>query len=110
MWTQTRIAVNFFHEYLPFWEMQPADDLVSTDGAYCFSKPGEIYTIYLPKATTADIQLDEAGTYTVHWFDPKQGGDLQNGSVAEVNGGGNISIGKAPSEDVQDWVVLLQKH
>lgn len=110
LWKQTRIAVNFFHEYLPFWEMQSADELVSAEGAYGFAKPGEIYAIYLPKATTTDLQLDEAGTYTVDWFDPKQGGDLQNGSVTEVSGGGSVSVGKAPSEGIQDWVVLLRKQ
>jgi len=109
MWDQTRYAVSFFHKHLPFWEMQSADDLVNAEGAYCFAKPGEVYAIYLHKSATTNLNLEGDGTYTVQWFDPKNGGDLQSGSTDEISGGGNVSVGDAPSGDSQDWVVLVQK-
>ena len=109
MWDQTRYAVTFFHENLPFWEMQSADDLVDAEGAYCFAKPGEVYAIYLHNTATTNLNLEGDGTYTVQWFDPKNGGELQSGSTDEISGGSNISVGDAPSGDSQDWVVLVQK-
>ena len=65
LWTYVRHARRFL-EALPFWEMEPADQLVTgaatisvtqnrgrktyAMGAQVFTKPGEIYAIYLPQA------------------------------------------------------------
>ncbi|MEM6844806.1 MAG: DUF5060 domain-containing protein [Bacteroidota bacterium] len=109
MWDQTRYAVSFFHDNLPFWEMETADDLVDAEGAYCFAKPGEVYAIYLYQATTTNLNLED-GNYSVQWFDPENGGDLQNGSVSEVSGGSSVSVGNAPSGGDEDWVVLVRSQ
>ena len=110
LWDQTRFAVTFFHEHLPFWEMESADTLVTAQGAYCFAKPGEVYAIYLlpDSEATLDVGATEA-TYEVHWFDPKSGGKLQPGTSAEVSGSGKVSLGGPPSGASQDWVVLVQR-
>ena len=106
MWDQTRYAIEFFHTYLPFHEMSSADDLVST--GWCFAKQGEIYAVYLPEGGTAELKL-KAGDHTVQWFNPRKGGNLQNGSVAHVTGPGSVSVGNPPRDPDQDWVVLCQK-
>ena len=108
MWDQTRYAVSFFHENLPFWEMNSSDDLVNAEGAYCFAKPGEVYAIYLHNTSSTNIHLEDDSSYSVHWFDPKHGGELQTGSISEIRGGRNVSVGNAPSGEKQDWVVLVR--
>lgn len=107
MWDQTRVAIDFFHDYLPFMEMDPNDSLVLNPDAYCLAKEGYIYAIYVGAGSTTDVWLPKA-VYTIDWFDPLLGGDLESGSLKEIEGGGFRSIGSPPSQTDQDWVVLLR--
>lgn len=106
MWELTHIAVDFFHRFLPFPEMQSADDLLTNSNAYCFAKEGSIYAVYLPPGETTRIRLPES-RFTIRWFDPRNGGEMQEGSVAETSGGDNSVLGSPPSDPESDWVVLL---
>ena len=111
LWAQTRHALTFFREQLPFWEMQSADELVA-DGAYCLAKPGKVYAVYLPPnhPATLDLEEDEA-THTVRWYDPKQGGALQTGDHPQVVGPGRVSLGSPPGGDrSRDWVILVRNE
>jgi len=107
MWDQTRYALDFFHDYLPFPEMEPANELASDDDAYVFAKVGELYAVYLPEGGTTDLELPD-GDYTVQWYDPRNGGELQEGSVLNLSGSG--SIGNPPSERGQDWAALIRRQ
>ncbi len=108
LWDLTRHAIEFFQTYLPFNEMEPADEITGNLSDYCFAEKGNIYAIYLMYGTTTNIDLEE-GTYTVHWYDPRNGGDLQIGSVEEIKGGGKPSIGYPPDDIAEDWAVLIRK-
>ena len=108
MWDQTRHAIEFFEKHLPFAEMHAADDLVS-GGAYCFAKPGQVWAVYLPPSSdiaAAKLQLPE-GDFRIRWYDPRGGGDLQEGTTPSVRGGGKRSLGEPPREKSRDWVVLV---
>ncbi len=107
MWNFTRHALEFFQSYLPFATMQPADPLTANPNDYVFARPGSIYAIYLPEGGSADIDL-LAGDYNVHWYNPRQGGGLQSGSVTTVSGGGVRSIGTPPSNPSADWAALIR--
>lgn len=114
MWDQTRFALEFFREHLPFWEMWPANDLVRDGSAYVFAKEGEIYAVYIPEANRTSITV-AAGTYSLRWYDPRNGGELQTGRQATVGAGemlmrndGSIDL-QPPSEPGKDWVALLVK-
>jgi hypothetical protein len=107
-WKQTRIATDFFLNNLPLEEMKPANKLVNSKDAFCLAKPGEIYVVYLPNAESAAIELP-SGNYTVKWFNPRIGGNLQDGSLKTLDGGGKISVGLPPSKDGKDWVIILRK-
>lgn len=111
MWKQTRAALDFFHQHLPFWEMQSADSLLSSDGAYCFTKKGMLYALYLSQAKEIYLNLeDHEATFTVEWYDPKTGGSSQKGSVQEVKGPGKVNIGLPPESVEQDWVIVIRKN
>jgi hypothetical protein len=105
MWDLTRYAIEFFRNYLPFTEMTPNDHLV-TNG-WCLAKQGEVYCIYLPKGGSANLQLSK-GKYTISWFNPRDGGILKSGSIKEVAGPGEVSIGQPPEEPDKDWVALVR--
>ena len=108
MWIQTRHALDFFRSYLPFWQMEPADSLLTAGVGYCLAKPGAAYAIYLLDGGEHSIDLQNDGqSYHVLWFDPRQGGKLLRGEVLQVHGPGKASLGRPPRDANRDWVVLL---
>jgi len=112
-WQDAKIALDFFDTYLEgsVVEMVNDDGLTSTTNDFVFGKSGELYAIYLPDGGSTNINLNGlSGSYSVKWYDPRNGGALQNGSVSSINGGGSASIGQAPNSTAEDWVVLLTKE
>lgn len=116
-WDYCRIAINFFHDNkIPFWEMQNADELVGNAdhgiSKFCFAKANSTYLVYLPNGVKGDeskLDLsDVSGSYTVKWFNPRSGGDLQNGSVTIVSGGTDVSLGNPPADAKEDWLVVVR--
>ncbi len=114
LWTYTRYARSFVEENLPFWEMEPQDGLLSgesTDfgGGQVFAKPGQLYAVYLPNATSTGV-LDlssDSGSFQKRWYNPRTGSFA--GDTETVSGGGNVSLGTPPSSPSNDWIVLLKK-
>ncbi|MHC4323667.1 MAG: DUF5060 domain-containing protein [Planctomycetota bacterium] len=108
MWDQTRYALEFFHDYLPFARMAPDNALTSNPKAYCLAKPGEVYAIYLLEGGSADLNA-APGIYSVQWYNPRTGGELLRGSVRQITGPGKQSIGRPPKQSDKDWAVLVHK-
>jgi hypothetical protein len=109
-WDQCRIAVEFFESYLPFTEMNSADDLVGENDDYCFAKPGEVYAVLRRPNRELSLDLEENTTeFRVHWFNPRTGGSLQQGTVATVKGPGKRSLGAPPTDVDGDWIILVKK-
>jgi hypothetical protein len=110
LWDMTRLAIDFFHEHLPFCEMRPADGLTDNASDYCLARPGEVYAIYLPEGGTTTLDLGEStATFNVAWYNPRTGGPLAPGSVRTVTGPGRKSIGDPPSDGDKDWVALVKR-
>lgn len=109
-WDWCRIALRFFHEnQIPFWEMKNANALISnpknSNDKYCLAKPGELYLIYLPKGGSTEISLtNDTETYTLHWFNPREGGPLKPASTG-LKGTPTLT---AP--DTNDWLAILRKE
>ncbi|WP_299532570.1 DUF5060 domain-containing protein [Ulvibacterium sp.] len=109
LWEITDYALHFFRTYLPYWEMGPEHGLINSKEAYCFRKTAETYAAYLPDFKPYTIDLSGVqGEYTLHWYDPLNGGELQQGSIKTIQGGAIQELGLPPNEDKQDWVVLLR--
>ncbi len=115
-WDYCRIALKFFQDQqVPFWEMSNQDALVGNqrndNSRYCFAKPGSLYLVYLPDGGTASLGLEQAdGIFSVKWYDPRHGGDLSEGSVTEVRGGSEVSLGQPPRDDAEDWLIVVRRR
>lgn len=111
-WDYCRHLVSFFQDnQVPFEDMSNEDTLVSNANAWCLRKTGESYVVYLKNGGTTTLDLTAAsGVFDVRWFDPRNGGALQQGSVATVSGGGVAGLGSAPSATTSDWVALVTQN
>ncbi|SDW70031.1 Putative collagen-binding domain of a collagenase [Lutibacter oricola] len=107
LWEQTKIALDFFQNYLPFSEMKSADDLTSNPNDYVFAQNGKVYTVYMPEAQETKINLfGTNNSFNIKWYNPKKGGKLIKGTVKSVKGGDMVSIGFPPIME-GDWVALI---
>jgi hypothetical protein len=109
MWELTKYALDFFKNNLPYQEMSGNDGLTTSTSDYVLAKTGSVYVIYLPSGGTTDLNLSGvSGTFSVQWFDPRNGGSLQNGTVTSITGGASRNIGNPPSSTTSDWVALVK--
>jgi hypothetical protein len=113
-WRYCRVALEFFRDNdIPFWEMTSSDALVGNstnhNHKFCFAKSGDVYLIFLPiwSSTTLDLS-DAARSFAVKWFDPRDGGELRDGSVNRVQGGKVVRIGNPPEKESEDWLAILR--
>ncbi len=110
VWNFTRYALDFFHKYLPFYEMASYDELTSQPYDFCFAKLHSIYAVYLPDGGTTEIDLEnQTAQYTVKWYNPRKGGTLSDGSIKKIKGPGKVEIGYPPYETDKDWAVLIKR-
>jgi hypothetical protein len=101
---------------LPFWEMEPRDGLLSGEsgestaygGGQVFARPGELYAVYLPNATsTGSLDLSGvSGDFQKRWYNPRTG--AFEGTTQTISDGGKRSLGAPPSSASSDWVVLIK--
>ena len=110
MWKQSKLAIDFFQRYLPFHEMKAADHLPLAYADYCLAKPGEVYCVYLFSGGNTRLDLQwHRGPFSVHWFDPRNGGELQTGSAKTIWGPKWANIGEPPTDKDRDWVALVRR-
>ncbi len=109
MWDYTRYGIEFFQKNVPFWEMEPTDELVS-ESNYCLSRENEIYLVYLPNGGETSLNLEGAeGSFSVSWYNPRSGGDMLLTALTTVEGGSVVELGAAPQDAEKDWTVLVRK-
>jgi len=106
-WKQSTIATQFVNT-LPLESMKPANELVNLESAFCFANPGEMYVIYLPvNSGECTLKLDSDKTYSVKWYNPREGGELKTGSISQIKGQGSVNLGNPPEDLEKDWVALI---
>lgn len=111
-WDFCRYMLEFFEDNnVPFQNMSNQNSLVSNADAWCLRQTNNTYVVYLREGGTTSLNLNgTSGNFQVRWFDPRNGGNLQLGSVANVSSGGNRFLGAAPSSPNQDWIVLVRRN
>ncbi len=123
LWDYVWYARRFLQE-VPFWEMEPADRLVSDAasitvtanrgrskyqiGAQVFAVPGKVYAVYFPAAkATGQIDLSAAtGPLTLRWYNPRSG--QFEGRPVVLRPRRNAVLGPPPADPQQDWAALIR--
>lgn len=118
-WKYLWYARKFIEINLPFWEMEPMDELLkgesNFEGAHSqcygrvFAKKGEVYAIYFPNAKeTGKLNLTGIhGDFSQKWYNPRKG--EFEGPTRVIKGNGWLDMGIPPSSLEDDWTVLLIK-
>lgn len=102
-------AKYFFETHnIPFWNLENDNTLISN--GYLLTDHSHYYIVFLPEGGTSNITVKGSNTYNVKWFNPRTGGDLQNGTHTSITSGEGISIGNAPNNTSASWVVLIEKQ
>jgi hypothetical protein len=120
LWKYIWYARRFMEQHLPFWEMEPTDELLTEESIYSgktckhdgqvFAKKSECYAIYLPTAKqTGVLDLSNAtGHFKKRWYNPRTG--KFNEEREKITGGKKVKIGPAPNSPDEDWVILVKKN
>lgn len=126
-WEQCNNALTFFTQYeIPLSEMQPANHRLKREDAHCLAQTGKAYVVYVKDTstrTTLDFgkphalftgldRYDFQGKYSIHWYDAKNGGPLQKGTVETVTiqaGEETRSIGRPSPQSAGDWAALIRR-
>ena len=109
-WDQNRVSKTFFEKHIPFWTMEPADELSADALSWCLTDHNDVYVVYKKMGqNTASVFLGNSGKeFTIHWFDPRKGGELQQGSIESVVAEGSVHLGVPAYDQEKDWVVLVK--
>lgn len=106
-WRQSGLATQFMRAF-PLEKMSCMDELVKVEGAYCLAWEGMQYIVYLPAGSTgAQLQATLSEPLQLRWFNPREGGELLEGSVTSIQGKGALSLGDPPSDPDLDWVAVI---
>ena len=119
-WNQCKFALDFFNSNkLAYDAMESHDELIvdnpetreSAEGDYCLAEPGETYIAFIKDGNEISLKLLK-GSYDLKWYNPRKGGDMQNGTVESIRARskGEYSLGTPPESDGKDWVALLTKR
>jgi hypothetical protein len=103
MWLYMRNARLFMQKKIPFWNMEPMDQLLTGEsgtngGGEVFAQLGETYAVYYPNATNTGVLnlTGAAGSLTQRWFSPRLGIFVTGPKT--IQAGGFHSVGPAPTE------------
>lgn len=107
MWTQTKVALDFFKRHLPFARMKVANKLTAASDSLVLVQANRVYAVYMKTAGDTKLSLPK-GEYSLRWYNPRTGGDLQTGSIKTLTGGQSVSLGNPPKEADKDWVALVK--
>ena len=92
-----------FMETLPFWKMQPRNDLVTEGHAFCLADPDDVYAFYLPEGGRIQVELKEGVDYDIAWWNPENGKDDTFSNASTCRGGRQQF--EAPSDG--DWALRI---
>jgi len=107
LWKQSRIAIEFFQENLPYYRMEPADQLVSPQSNYALVDEENLLVVYIPSGGASSIKLNPLNTYRLYWFDPVSG-ELMNEDTTRYTGKIDLNFKIKNRDTRQDWVAVFE--
>ncbi|MCF2948207.1 DUF5060 domain-containing protein [Paraglaciecola aquimarina] len=118
-WDQAKYALDFFKiAGVPYHKGKNLDNL--SNGHWVLGEEGQFYIVFVKDASKEaklNIYFGKAD-YSVQWYNPRLGGELQTGTVKKVTVTQNRTsykkyerhdLGAPPSDKNQDWVVLVKR-
>ena len=115
MWDMSNLTLNFFQDNdIPFWDMANANIRVSGNDTV-LSNEDDHLVLYRIDASGGTIDMTGlTGTFSLKWFDPRNGGPLLMGTVESIVGElPGVSYGSPPTipepADGEDWALLIRK-
>ena len=109
VWEEDVQYVREFFTSREWWELEPADNLISGSGGtqYALAEPGEHYVAYSRGSTdTRTLSLGDvpSATYRVQRFDPRTGTYTE---LADYTGNGSVTL---TPPDGQDWIFVVSRR
>lgn len=92
-----------FLESLPFWEMQPHNELVTSGDAFCLARPGSAYALYLPRGGAVTVSLTPDAEYRLEWWNPANAYDGKFQDRRRLGGGRQMLRPPGPG----DWATRI---
>ncbi|WP_194768844.1 Calx-beta domain-containing protein, partial [Tamlana sp. I1] len=113
VWAAAKHAIDFM-KLIPFTQMIGDNTLISGSSTRrLFYKNNEVYAVYKSE-NDSNLNLETnntGGVFTVKWYDVRNGGSLQNGTVRTINfNGEKQNIGLPPNNTDKDWVALITNN
>ena len=104
VWTELG-GSRAFMESLPFWQMEPNNDLVKSGRAFCLAKPGEVYALYLPEGGSVTVELPPGKSFESAWW------KATNGKTGQFQHAGRIQAGRREftAPGAGDWALRIVK-
>lgn len=109
-WQQSGHFVRFWRDVVQgslgadLQMLERENSATSTSSDWVLAESGRIYVIFLREGGGTDINLPNAETYDVLWFNPRTG---QQSSGGTLQGPGVQFTGSPPAETSQDWVLVV---
>jgi len=113
LWRYGSAAIEFFDRHIGAraFDMRPNDGLTRDTEDFVFADEGRRYLIYTASGAPVRLRLSgQAGFFDVHWYDAINGGPLQQGSTATVQGGRLAGLGAPPAGGSGEWAVLVRRN
>lgn len=118
-WRQAKHAIDFFAKTELDLPNASNQDNFATN-AWVLAKDKSFYVLYSKDASKGvHLKLPgEPANYSVHWYDPRNGGELQLGSVTQLIQDKPFQhfwirhqqdLGQPPNSPNKDWVILVKR-
>ncbi len=112
LWREGKVALEFFRQHVGdrAVRMVAADYLTRPRDDFVFAEPGQFAVIVPGEEETIMATGGIEGRFSVRWFDRVNGGDLQIGSLPQVdNHRRNTKIGKPPEGGSGKWIIVVER-
>lgn len=109
MYKQSRYAMGFITSGPSLDTLVNVNEMIDADNWAMADRAKTTFLLYLPAGGSPVIDLSSSSGYSfsVRWYNPREGGKFVNGTIASVIRQSNVSIGEPPHDKEKDWAVSV---